>query len=780
MGDHNAQFRALLEGLPSPVVVTERDSEVVLYANQHASDALGIPLDSLVGCRAPELFLDLDDRAAFRAAIAQGNLVRDREVCLRGPSDRPFWALLSMEPIDLDGRSALCTAFIDVSSARRSREFVENIVATVRAPLLVLDHAAKIIAVNRAYLMAFSVTEHEVIGRSLFDLMDGALDLAEVRSVIRDGGGTVDLEITAELPFRGHCTFLVNARRLLRPGTHRESVLVSLEDSTDRKRSIDELLHAKVLAERRFAVRTERLAEIERRLSAFTSNLPGIAYRCVNDASWTMKFVSPGCQELLGYAPADLIDNRVVAYADLIHPDDRGLVFASTQAGLADRGRFQREYRVFAKDREEKWVWEQGAGVFDPEGRLIAIEGIITDISARKRAEQERESLERQMRAAQRMEAVGRLAGGIAHDFNNLLTVIQSYANFLLESLPRGTAQPSDVRVILDASERAARLTNQLLAFSRRQIQELEVVDLNEIVTSLDTMFRRLFGEDIELSVSLDRALGRVKADVGQIEQVLMNLAVNARDAMPRGGRLTIETQNVTLDDAYVAKKASGVTPGRYVMVSVTDSGVGMDAETQSRIFEPFFTTKAKDKGTGLGLSTVFGIAKQSGGHIWCYSEVGRGSTFKLYLPRTDAPATGDLEGPKVREVVDGDATILLVEDEALVRRAAARILRRRGFEVLEAQNGEEALEVCRARGRDISLMITDIVLPKMDGTELARRAGMLNPEMRVVFTSGYAEAALAGDGVLGDGASFLSKPFTPESLLHKIQLALERAAPRR
>jgi two-component system, cell cycle sensor histidine kinase and response regulator CckA len=652
-------------------------------------------------------------------------------------------------------------------------ELAQTIFETSRTPLLVLERTGTIVSANRAYLMAFEVTHSEVIGSNFYEILRGAFDVPELRRTVDEGGGTTDFVVAVVVPFRGKCTFTVNARKL------GELVLASLEDSTDRTRSIEELLKAKDLAEKRFAVRTQRLAEIERRLSSFTAHLPGIAYRAMNDASLTMKFVSPGCRELLGYAPEDLIDHKRVSYVDLIHPDDRTAAFANSQAGLAEGGRFQREYRVRTRDGDEKVVWEQGAGVFDSSGRLIAIEGIITDITARKKAEQDRENLERQMRATQRMEAVGRLAGGIAHDFNNLLTVVQSYANFLLEALPRGAAQISDVRVILDASERAARLTNQLLAFSRRQIQELQVVDLNEMVASLDKMLRRVIGENVQLIVDLDPDLGRVKADVSQIEQVLMNLALNARDAMPKGGRLTIETRNARLDSDYLTDKSEpGVSSGRYVMIAVTDTGIGMDPETQSRIFEPFFTTKSKDKGTGLGLSTVFGIIKQSGGYIWCYSEVGRGTTFKIYLPRTDAETSRDLKPVVAPEVFEGNAKILLVEDEALVRRAAARILRKHGYEVLEAPNGEEAWTLCVKHGESIDLLITDIVLPKMDGPELARRATKIHPDMRVLFTSGYAEGALVGEGVVGEeGSTFLSKPFTPESLLGKIQTALERPA---
>jgi PAS domain S-box-containing protein len=516
------------------------------------------------------------------------------------------------------------------------------------------------------------------------------------------------------------------------------------------------------------------LVETERRLATLLQNIPGMAYRCLNDEQWTMEFLSQGCLSLTGYAPDDLIDNRVACYADLIVEEDRARVWDTVQAAVSRRQTFQIEYRIRARSGDVKWVWEQGVGIHDSHGALLALEGIIHDITERRGAEVERENMEQQMRAAQRMEAVGRLAGGVAHDFNNVLTVIQSYAGFLRSELRDGDPMRDDLDVIVDAAERAARLTAQLLAFSRKQVQQLAVADLNQVVGEVDKMLRRLIGEDIDLVANLRPDLWHVKVDLTQVEQILMNLAVNARDAMPDGGKLTIETANVELDAAYGAAKNAQIPPGDYVMLAVTDTGIGMDAATRAEIFEPFFTTKPLGKGTGLGLSTVYGIVKQSGGYIWVYSEPGAGSSFKIYLPRIE----GEPLSMKIRRAnaIDprGDETILIVEDEDAVRRAVARVLTGLGYDVLEAADGREALAICEQRRGDIHVMVTDIVMPQLNGRELADRAAACQPDMRVLYMSGYTDSAIVHHGRLEAGMAFLQKPFTPDVLARKVRQMLD------
>jgi signal transduction histidine kinase len=385
----------------------------------------------------------------------------------------------------------------------------------------------------------------------------------------------------------------------------------------------------------------------------------------------------------------------------------------------------------------------------------------------------ERKHLEEQLVQSQKMEAVGRLAGGIAHDFNNLLTAIIGYSQLVMSRLDQSDPMRRQIEEIEKAGKRASTLTSQLLAFSRKQVLQPRVLNLNELIADIGKMLQRLIGEDVELRTNLDRGIGSVKADPGQVEQIIMNLAVNARDAMPKGGKLTIETQNVYLDEAYATEHAE-VQSGPHVMMAISDTGTGMDRETQARIFEPFFTTKEKGRGTGLGLSTVYGIVKQSGGHIWIYSEVGKGTAFKIYLPRVEEMAE-EMETPSpLGESLRGMETILLVEDEEAVRKLAVQVLRLNGYTVLEAADATEALQIYEQYEGTIHLIITDVVMPGLSGRELADRLAPFRPEMSVLYMSGYTDNAIVHHGVLDAGTAFLQKPFTPDDLARKVREVLE------
>ncbi len=459
-------------------------------------------------------------------------------------------------------------------------------------------------------------------------------------------------------------------------------------------------------------------------------------------------------------------EQRGDGWQEVVHPEDRERWYQVAREAMDARRPFELEHRLRRHDGQYRWFLNVGRPYHDVDGNPAGYLGSCYDVTERKR-------LEDQLRQSQKMEAIGRLAGGVAHDFNNLLTAITGYATFARDALAPDSPTRDDITQVLKAAERAARLTQQLLAFSRRGVIAPSVVNLNEVIINLGKMLLRLISEDIEVVTVPASDLGAVKVDAGQVEQVLVNLVVNAGDAMPGGGRLTIETANVTLDAEY-ARQHVGVAPGEYVMLAVSDTGCGMTDEVKARIFEPFFTTKEAGRGTGLGLATCYGIVKQNHGHIWFYSEEGKGTTFKVYFPRAEP---GTLPVGVEDEAAShplATQTVLLVEDDASVRSFAARALRDGGYTVLEAANGAEALGLAAQRtGQPIHLLVTDIVMPVMGGEELARRLRANHPELNTLFVSGYTANAVVHRGVLQQGAAFLQKPFTLNTLTLKVREVL-------
>jgi signal transduction histidine kinase/CheY-like chemotaxis protein len=438
---------------------------------------------------------------------------------------------------------------------------------------------------------------------------------------------------------------------------------------------------------------------------------------------------------------------------------------AKLQEGLGGASTYELE--IIAKDGR-KVMLEVSSRILFVQGKPVGVEGIGRDISDRK-------VLEEELRHSQKMEAVGRLAGGIAHDFNNLLTAVLGHSELLLATPSLDTTIREDLKEIRKAGERAASLTRQLLAFSRKQILELRILDLNAVIAGMQTLLSRLIGEHIHLSIVNAPDLGRVRADQGQLEQVILNLAINARDAMPEGGQLTIGTANVDLDEAYAIGHPTA-KPGRYVMIAVSDTGDGMDAATRARIFEPFFTTKEQGKGTGLGLSMVYGIIRQSDGYIWVYSEPGYGSSFKIYLPWVGQGSVGETDAPKDIATVPFpcDERVLVVEDEPAVRNLVRTVLKKQGYSVVQASDGPEALRLAGEYEGPIHLLLTDTVMPLMNGLELARRLSAIRPETRVLVMSGYTEDRAVRHGALSADTSFLQKPFTPDALAKKVREVLD------
>lgn len=505
------------------------------------------------------------------------------------------------------------------------------------------------------------------------------------------------------------------------------------------------------------------LAESEARYRLLAENATDLISRHSPDGIYLD--VTPACRSLLGYKPQELVGRSI---RELCHPEDLGAINRAYMTILKLPITFTVSYRMRHKKGDYTWFETNSRAIHNPEtGEIQEIIAVSRDIT-------ERVQLEDQFRQSQKMEAIGRLAGGIAHDFNNLLTVITGYSELLL-SRSIGDHDPlrREVEQIRKAAQHATELTRQLLAFSRRQMLQLTVLNLKSVVTDMDKMLRRLIGEDIQVTTILPAELGWVKVDQAQLEQVILNLVVNARDAMPQGGKLTIELANIDLDEDY-ARRHAGVAPGPYIMLAVSDTGVGMDEHTKSQIFEPFFTTKGQNKGTGLGLATVYGIVKQSGGHIWVYSEPDHGTTFKVYLPQVEESMTGLLESGVRTEAPRGQETILLVEDETSVRELSRMILTQNGYTILEAGSGAEALQISEQHSGPIHLLLTDVVMPGMNGRELANRLVLRYPQMKVLFMSGYTDNAIVHHGVLDSDATFLQKPFTPKALANRVRQVLD------
>lgn len=484
----------------------------------------------------------------------------------------------------------------------------------------------------------------------------------------------------------------------------------------------------------------------------------------VVDISGKRIYNSPSYERVLGYTAEDL---KQVSSREQIHPDDLQKVMeAAGEARKLGVGR-RIEYRMRHKDGHWVLLESTASAVRNSKGDVDKLVIVNRDIGERRR-------LEEQFRQSQKMDAIGRLSGGVAHDFNNLLGVIIGYTEIVQESVPETSPLRASVDQILKAGKRAATLTRQLLAFSRQQVLEPKVLFLNAVVSDMEKMLNRLIGEDIELNTLLDPALGKVRADQGQLEQVIMNFTVNARDAMPEGGKLIIETRNMVMDDEFVRRYPYPVQPGPYVLLKVTDTGIGMDNATQQRVFEPFFTTKEKGKGTGLGLSTVYGVVKQSGGYIDIVSSPGEGTTFLIYLPRVHESIQMEKAPAGPSSSLRGSETILLVEDEENLRTLAHNILEHFGYTVYQASNGKEALEFSEKNDVTIHLLLTDIVMPGISGRVLAKQLLEQRPDMGIVYMSGYTGQTVGEQAVFEEGSHFIQKPFTRETLARKIRDALD------
>jgi PAS domain S-box-containing protein len=518
------------------------------------------------------------------------------------------------------------------------------------------------------------------------------------------------------------------------------------------------------LANRQLRQARKQAEETQARMAAILEATPDLV--AITDLKWRPRFLNRAGRALLGLRQDEPLGEGLTSLHQPAWASD--LIFNEGIPTAAREGVWSGETGLISRDGREIPVSQVIVAHKSPNGTVDYLSTIARDLTERKRLEQE-------FRQAQKMEAVGRLAGGVAHDFNNLLTIITGFSEILLNTLRNDHSAHQFVQEIRMAGERAASLTRQLLAFSRKQMLSLEILDLNSIVGNMEKMLRRLIGEDIRLTTILEPHLHPVKVDVGQMEQVVLNLAVNARDAMPQGGKLTIETANVDLDSTYGYLRPE-VPSGPYVLLALADTGCGMTEEVKAHVFEPFFTTKEPGKGTGLGLATVYGIVKQSGGFIYVYSEPGQGTTFKIYLPRCVEAGTPRRPGSRSGLAAGGTETILLVEDQKEVRSLAQQALAMNGYTVLEAGSGGEALRIAKQYQARIDLLVTDVVMPGMSGRELAGHLLGQLPGLKVLFMSGYTDDAVVRHGILSADANFLQKPFTPYGLARKVREVLDPA----
>ena len=720
--------------------VNRRAAAMLLY--ESPEDLLGRPIQD---------FLFSEDWADGPDLLAQWNQGRQHQsdFRLQRRDGTDLWVLASTSPIlDNAGQFAgALTMFTDVTARRRAEKALQEsearyrrIVETANEGIWVADRHGVTEYVNRVLARMLGYTITEMLGRPMLDFVfdDDRETTREIFSARRPSNAE---PVTLRLRRKGGAEIWVMAstNTIVGESGEVEGLLAMCGDITARRR-----------------------AEAERqRLSSAVEQAAEAIMMTRRDG--TIVYVNPAWQRLSGYAANEVLGlTPRILKSDVQDPK----VYRDLWETILDGRVWQGEITNRRKNGELFTLEETITPVRDPNGRITEFIAFGQDTSGRR-------DLEARLRQAQKMEAVGRLAGGVAHDFNNLLTVITGYSERLLNGLGEGDPLRRGAEAIKRSADRAAALTQQLLAFSRRQILAPRVLDLNAVVTNMHKLLQRLIGEDIELVLRPGEGLGRVKADPNQVEQVLMNLAVNSRDAMEKGGTLTIETSNVEFNASYAARHV-GLQPGNYVMLAVTDTGCGMSAETQAHLFEPFFTTKEQGKGTGLGLSTIYGIVKQSGGYVAVESELGRGSTFRVYLPRIEEALDAALSPQESTAPRHGSETILLVEDEEAVRNLLRDILRRFGYTVLEASNGPEAIEICHSHLGPIHLVITDMVMPQMSGWEVAEAVGMLRPKARIIYMSGYIEHVVVEERVLEAGVAFLGKPFTPETLGRKVREVLD------
>lgn len=753
--ESKSRFRSIFEDAAIPMAVQDPDG-YYLRVNQALCELLGRSEEELIGLSYRDITHEehLEQDKALDGQMLDGliRFYKGQEKRYRHKDGHAIWVLVSASLVrDPDGEPLYRVVQAqDISahkraeeSIRRERDFSEAILDSLPGVFYLYDEERRFMRWNKNFTQVTGYSDAEMVERSPLDFFEGADKESVARrieEVFRQGAASVEADFVAKDGRR--TPYYFTGLRVLLDG--KVCLLGVGIDISERKQA------------------EEAIKERETRFRAtFEQAAVGIAH-VRPDGRWLR--VNQKLCDIVGYAREELLE---LTFQDITHADDLDADLENVRQILAGEiETYSMEKRYLRKDGSIIWIDLTISLVREPSGEPDYFIAVIQDITEAKR-------MEEQYYQAQKMEAVGQLTAGVAHDFNNLLTAINGFAELMKLELPPGATQQESLDRILHSGRRATDLVRQLLAFSRKQIIQPQVLNLNTSVASMCKLLKRIIGEDITLTTSLAPELWWVKADPTQLEQVIVNLAVNARDAMPEGGQLTLETANARLDDDYVAHHLEAQA-GEHVLLAISDTGWGMSPEVKAHIFEPFFTTKEQGKGTGLGLAMVYGIVTQNGGHIWVDSEPGAGTTFKIYLPRTEEEQASSTPREVEAETPAGNETILLVEDDVGVRKLTRQALHSQGYTVLEAEEGEKALQLAAEYRGPIHLLLTDVIMPGMSGKLLAEKLAQARAGLKVLFMSGYSDNAIAQHGVLDPGVFLLQKPFGPEALAHKVRSVLD------
>jgi len=745
----NLEYQGLLEAGPDAILVVDVSRKIVLV-NVQAEILFGYGRKELIGCPADILVSEHSRRRyaeqyfPFQAAGRENPSVVGLDLFGLRKDGSEFPAEIRLSPLDTKDRVLIISAIRDISGRRRTEEDLRRFASIVMCSddaIIGKTLEGIITSWNAAAERMYGYLASEVIGKpvSMLVPINHPDEIPEILECLK----------------RGEIVDHFETIRIRKSG---EEFPIEITISPIRD-AMERITGASIIG-RDISERKRREQDLARLAAVVESSDDAIIGRLLDG---TVTNWNTAAQRIYGYSASEIVGKptsvlfspaHLAEIAEMLEKIKRGEIVKRSDA-----------IRM-RHDGNELHVALTHTPIKNTEGRVIGISTVARDITESKR-------LEQQLRKVQKMESIGLLAGGIAHDINNLLSVILGYSEILLESIPHDSKMHSQCEEIKKAGDRAASLTGQLLAFSRQQALAPKILNLNEVVAETEKMLRRLIGENIDVRTTLDPTLGNVKADPGQIGQVIMNLVVNARDAMPEGGKLVIETSNAVLDDE-AAVRHPPLSAGRYILLTVSDSGIGMDEETQTHIFEPFFTTKEIGKGTGLGLSTVYGVVKQSGGTVWVYSELGHGSVFKIYLPRVDEATLQSLPTELATHLSRGTETILLVEDEDSVRKLTQSLLEDAGYKVIEARSGDEALEVTARNSGPIHLLLSDIVMPGMNGPDLGERLAVTNPEMKILYMSGYTSTFANYNKLIDRCVKLIQKPFSRPTLLRTLREVLE------